>query len=273
MTDAEHVGILCTPCGEPLGDRFLCVRCTVKLAKSLRDVPLLVGALDDSMAMLTKRGPWIGDFTTSGGGEQPLRVDLKASALADELHQRLAWTVRELCEERGREYGGVYASIPLALWLAHSADSIALSDHAVDTYKDLKRILGQCWRHVDRPEDLIFLGPCNTNECLADVYAKAGDAVGVCEGCKSAHDVAYRRRWLWSQTEDSLASIDVIVLASPTIYGEKVTPARFKVWRARDKIIGVPCADGQTRYRLGDVTALLLAARLHEAEKKKRTAA
>jgi hypothetical protein len=260
--------ILCR-CGRPVGDAFICTHCTATLATRLRDVPLLVESLNDSLARLTKRGPWIGDFTTSGGGSQPL-PDLRAGELADAMHMRFQVTVRELTEHRGLTYTGVDSTIALALWLARHAVTIALSDHAAVTYKDLMQVMDAGWKHVDRKPDMIFLGPCSTNDCYADVYAKMGATHGVCEACESSHDVAYRRRWLWSQTNDALATLDEISQASLGLYGTRITAKRFRVWQARGKIVSHPSADGRERYRLGDVTALMAAAEDHARETARR---
>lgn len=257
MSGVSLAARLCM-CGEPSPNSFICHRCTSKLGKELRDVPQLMLALDDSLALLTKRGPWIGAYVKRGDDVQPLPVNLKAGELRDELHMRLQLTVRELTEERGLEYGGIDATIALALWLARHATTISLSDHAETTFKDLVGmpphsvgILGRCWQHVDRPLDQIFLGPCGTEGCELDLYARTDEKTLVCE-CTAVHDVPARKLELLKIVRDELMTAEEIAASLKAYSDVRVNLETLRKWVRRGKI-NPHDVGGQAMYNCGQV--------------------
>lgn len=258
-----------TTCGEPITDAYACASCANLLALRLADVDELVDCLNDALALRTRRGLWLPEYVRISGAEQPLRVNLAAGDLADQLHTRIVATVRALAEH-GTTYDGPTDTPHAAAWLAVHVTDLTGFDADGTLYLDLHHALLRCWRCIDRQPDSIYLGPCMTGTCSDDVYAAPGTQHGVCEGCGSSHDVAYRRRWLWQQAADLLATENLICLASDTVWGEHLTPRRFAVWRTRGRIHPRPCADGHDRYRLGDVTTLIAAAALAATEKRQR---
>ena len=151
----------------------------------------------------------------------------------------------------------------LGPWLARAA--VTLRDEP-EQVAFLIRLVRWGSAVVDRPEDLVYLGPCDSwisasARCDRDLYAKASEGEVTCWDCGNTILVRGRREKLRRRAESSLAPASDIARALTTL-GAPVTPKTIQKWVERGRLSarGTRVVDGRSvrLFRVGDVEKLAL---------------
>lgn len=147
-----------------------------------------------------------------------------------------------------------------AVWLAKNVNAIACDEAAGLCYGEIKHVIDEIERMINRPENVVECGPCPTinadqTECAVGLRAKRGDAEVSCWKCKQTHNVKHLieqaledcKRWLWSESEilDIMAQI-----------GEQIPRGTWWNWRTRGLIESRNEWDAEPRFWLEDARLL-----------------
>ena len=117
-----------------------------------------------------------------------------------------------------------------------------------DNASDLREKVRKC---LDRPEAPTYLGPCQTSECVGELYVSAGKDSGRCRICGEAFTVSEQREWLDVQLDARLMTQAEIVRALKVL-GTPVEFPTIRQWVKRGRL--TETEDGL--YRLADAQAL-----------------
>lgn len=149
--------------------------------------------------------------------EQPLQVNLRASAIlddADDILDRWCKTISTMRQTRWIPVrcvppgyigplrrgwrrlpaGYIATSADKATWLAAHVRTIALHDQAGTCYTQISRIIARIERTINRPRKRIFLGACPTwidddqRVCGRELDAPEGDIEVTCIDCGHTHN-------------------------------------------------------------------------------------
>ena len=211
----------------------------------------------------------------------PLMIHTEASRLLDNVHATLVRWVQDICDSRGVDYPGARmyprefigplpegavrghatgATRSAALWLAKNVSAIACDESAGMCYAEIKQIIDEIERQINRPENQIECGPCPTidedqQRCAVGLRAKPGDVEVTCWKCKQTHNVRKLidqaledcKRLLFSESEilDIMAQI-----------GEHIPRGTWWSWRSRGVIESRNEWDAEPKYWLEDARLL-----------------
>lgn len=117
-------------------------------------------------------------------------------------------------------------------------------------------------RAVDKPLQLIFVGPCD--KCSCDLYAHPRSLTVACRQveCDAEYRVEERREWLLLMARDQLLSAAEISRALPGLMPrqQKLTSSMVRGWAHHGRLAPKPPHPDkprEPRYRLGDVLIIL----------------
>jgi hypothetical protein len=139
------------------------------LVSLLREIPDLV---DDLAITVTRQDRTAkgGVRIRSGSDEQPLPLNVTASAASDGLRNELAGWARHVCESRGITYEGSDSIIGIGKWLDQNVVSLAMTEGSEKAYDDIEGAMGRCRRAMDLPADDVI--------CVSHaMYAEARNAL------------------------------------------------------------------------------------------------
>ena len=207
----------------------------------------------------------------------PMMAHLEASRLLDNVHATLVRWVQDICDSRGISYPGprmyprdfvgplpfgavrghaTSATRSAAIWLAKHVSAIACDESAGMCYAEIKRVIDDIERMINRPEYTVECGPCPTigedrQLCAVGLRAKPGDIEVTCWKCKQTHNVQKLiaqaledcKRLLYSEREllDIMAQI-----------GERIPRGTWWNWRSRGVIKSRNEWDAEPKYWLED---------------------
>lgn len=232
-------------CGEAGEASYLCPACTRVLANDLRELPSLVSELEVTLSR--QRGTDYAGQTGGHGGETPLPIHAGAYADGWVLRNTLSTWARVLLEQGGR-YSGSDDEASIAAWLNRNIEHIARSEWAPECADEIHYIVGTMRRTVDKPPDLVYLGPCNgqalvgtdgtisespldSDVCGGDVHAKPGERFGQCDECRATYDVSERNEWILALHRGRL------VTANEATMLLKIGRSRVDTWVYRKRLV------------------------------------
>jgi hypothetical protein len=254
----------CTTCPRPVPDTaFGCRDCATDLARRLDE---LAGVLPELGVTVARQDRLTAGGARPSGDEQPLPYNPGAAERGRAIQGELVTWARHVHGESGRVLPGTVGSA-VARYLARAANWMRYRQEWPEYHAALRPLLGSTLHLVDRPAELVYLGPCNTGGedgtmCTADVYAKPGAAKGICRACEVVHDVAESREWLLDSLEDVLARPVEIAGVLQRFGDRKVGYSTIAAYVASGQLLAHgEDGHGRPRYRIGDVLDLRYPAR------------
>lgn len=261
--------IVCQHCGKP-AQAYLCGSCIDELRAMLTGLPRWIEYLTDAITGQARLGTSDGPRTKSD--EQPLRINLRASSLGDDVHATLVAIVRTVEDSHGLRITGPTDSAGLARWLAQHVTAIAAHEAAAEHYVDVQRIILDIEHRINRPVPPRFCGPCPAPDeddprraCGTALMAKR-DAIEVrCPTCKTTHNVERLLQRLLADVDHWRFTVSEILMIMRALE-EPLNERTFRRWRAQGKVrprgfrrpdgaIGLTrrTEDDQPLYRLAEV--------------------
>ena len=151
----------------------------------------------------------------------------------------------------------------LASWLANHVDAIAQDEAAGEIFSDVKRIVDDIERMVNRPIPPRYCGPCPTLTedqvyCSVGLFAKRDAIEIVCWKCKMTHNVEKLIQHAMRNTEGLLYSAREVQMLMAEI-GQSIPPRTWRYWRAQEKVIVRGWRGAEPMYWLSDVQELMAA--------------
>lgn len=239
--------------------------------------------IDATVARQTATGRREGARSSS----KPLPFNDRAAIVARQVHARLDVWVHALHVDG--EPWPARDVVEVSRWLLARLPKIAAHPSAAAIERDVRRVVGDLRRAVDRPADRWFMGPCDTDGCVeehllvdddgrsrtvqrpTELYADPGAEVVRCRACGAEYDIDERRAWLLAAAEDRLAHAELIGRAAPAL-GVDITPDAVRGYAFRKRIVEKGTdLQGRPLYRIGDVIAVaqdVLAKRAERFAKK-----
>lgn len=280
----------CTQC-QGNATLFLCKRCQYELHDMLHGLvagePSANGQpsagwidyLDDAAHGQTRLGESARRSTEKGS---PLMVNLRASELLTYAHSVLLEWTRDITDTTGTPHIAVYppefiGALPkhairckyrgytqtLALWLTEHVHAIASDQSAAICYREIKELITDIERAVNRPVAPRELGPCpatltdnyGERRCQTKLTAQHDQREVQCWKCKTTHDVEKlirdaldeTRDWLWTARE---------VLDFMGLIGEPITERTWRRWRTENRIQSRNETGAEPKYLLHEVREL-----------------
>jgi hypothetical protein len=211
----------------------------------------------------------IGDPQRRAGNERPLPLRLGPMEARRDLLQTLGtWSAHV-----ARRAGIPAPVADCSGFLISFLPSIQTDELAGQMADECGYAVLTAQRAVDRPLQLIYVGPCDL--CTADLYAHPKSLTVACRqsDCDAEYRVADRREWLLDKAKDQLLSAAEISRALPGLLPQqkKLTDAMIRGWAHRGRIAQRPphpAKPREPRYRLGDVIDILSEVMAKEASKK-----
>jgi hypothetical protein len=241
----------CVSCARPLANAFVCAGCLAGLIADLDAVPELLVQLEVTYARLHRLG-----IPSEGRGEQ-LPYHVPASEARYVLGDTLRAQASALSSSRGLDLP-IYLSwrnpAGHARWLGRHADSIRLDEDAEKIIDEIADAVAMARRTIDRPPELVVLGPCGVEGCTRIVYAPIEAERASCDACLAEHDVDERRTELLDAAADQLVTATTALGWSRALM--KTSPPRgtFDSWVSRGRVLSRgPDRQGHHLYRFGEV--------------------
>lgn len=122
------------------------------LVSLLREIP---GIVDDLATTITRqdRTEKVAQRLRSGNHEQPLPINLNASAAGDSLRNELAGWARLVCDSRGVTFVGPDSIVGISRWLDKNVVSLAMTEGSEEAYCGIDEAMANCRRAMDLPDD------------------------------------------------------------------------------------------------------------------------
>jgi hypothetical protein len=250
----------------------------------LSELPRLTTHLAEAATGQTRLGE---PARRSRSDEQPIRINLRASDLLDQVNGTLVRWVQDLCDSHGityraltilepgfdgvveqgeviSEYGGDTAK--LAFWLARNINAITAGEDAGQCFDEIHAAVHRILTVINRPIPPRFCGPCpsphpddESKRCNHQLTAK-GDALEVkCPQCANVHYTDALLTRMENEIGHMRFTVDEIHLMMAK-FGEPLSDRTFRHWRKLGKIkpSGFRRANEQSipMYRLSDVISL-----------------
>lgn len=239
---------------------FLCNNHITELRDMFADLPRLANHLAEAATGQARLGE---RSRRSRSDDSPMRVNLKASDLLDQVNATLVRWVRDICDSRGVTYRALRIVAPslecdlepdevrseydgdtakLALWLAKHVDSVAADESAGMCFDEIHAHIGRILVTINRPIPPRFCGPCPTpdpvddrRQCGMALMAKR-DAVEVrCPQCSSTHNVELLMRRLLADVDHWRFTRKEVLLIMSTL-GDKLSERTFQHWRKHNVV-------------------------------------
>lgn len=256
---------------------FLCGRHVTELAEMLTDLPRLAQHLDEAATGQTRLGE---RARRTRSDEAPMRVNLRASSLAERINATVVRWAQQLCEDRGIEYRAprIYPTawpdpVPadavvsdyatpfarVCYWLARNVNAIAAGEDAGDCFADVHAAIGGVLRVINRPIPPRFCGPCpaphpddEARRCGEALMASREAARVRCRACGADHDVDARLHALLTEVDHWRFTAAEILMIMETL-GDPLPPRTFRHWRQTSVVrpAGWRRPDGRVSLRSG----------------------
>ncbi|MBU8819562.1 hypothetical protein KL864_27120 [Mycolicibacterium goodii] len=183
--------IVCQHCGKP-AQAYLCGSCTDELRAMLTGLPRWIEYLTDAITGQARLGT--GDSPRTKSDEQPLRINLRASSLGDDVHATLVAIVRTVEDSHGLRVTGPTDSASLARWLAEHVTALAAHEAAAEHYVDVQRIILDIEHRINRPVPPKLWGRCmatiDGKDCGTSIYGRRDAIEVVCpnRACRTTYN-------------------------------------------------------------------------------------
>lgn len=234
---------------------FLCNACTGELRDMFYDLPRLAAHLAEAATGQTRLGE---PTRRTKSDEQPMRVNLRASDLVDNVNRTLVRWVQEITDQRGVTYRAIRIHPPgyvgylepgdmvseygsdtakLAFWLGQHTDSIAGDEAAGDCFREIRDHMTRILATINRPVPPRFCGPCpashpddDRKRCSTALMAKRDAIEVVCPCCETTHNVDDLMRRLLAEVDHFRLTRKEVLLIMATL-GDKLSDRTFRHWR------------------------------------------
>lgn len=246
----SETGTKCQHCGAK-SQLFLCRTHIDELREMFTDLPRLAAHLAEAATGQTRLGE---RSRRAKSDDSPMRVNLTASGLLDQVNGTLVRLVRDVSAGRGEPYrAGCGATDPaasgynsdttkLSLWLAHHVDDLAGVDTAGARFDEIHAHIGRILSVINRPIPPRFCGPCPTvddqddrRQCGMALMARR-DAVEVrCPQCGETHNVELLLRRLLAEVDHWRFTRKEILMIMDTL-GDRLHERTFQRWRKENVI-------------------------------------
>lgn len=237
----------CVTCARPVDNpaAFSCKACAELGRQQLHDIADAAPAARDVVNGQSRRGP-----AMSGGGGGRIPVNLGAAARLDAVQNELTTWARIVRASCGGAFGHGHPLEAAARYLAGHMDWLRHERTAGDALRDIAACERITMGIVDPRADRRYLGPCRTDGCEADIYARVGLSYATCRTCDALHAVAERRAWLDGEVRRHSYTAAEIAEA----YG--IRAGTIRVWAHRGRVVADGEVDDRPTYPLGEVLDL-----------------
>jgi hypothetical protein len=192
------------------------------------------------------------------GDEQPMRLNLKASRLLDDVHNTLATWIRHLCESRGMETPALKRESELCGWLHVNASAIAADEAAGECFRDVDNIVIRIERAINRPFPPRLCGPCPT---ITEKRARCGlqlraprEAIEVtCPQCQITHNVERLEIALYNEISGQMFTVPELARVVLPRLGEPVPRSTLHYWLEKGHLHPAGYRENQPMVKLSDV--------------------
>lgn len=248
-------------CGRPADGYYLCRWCADELHHSLGTVPTLADELDITVTRQTALGDPLP--VSNPSTVQPLPYDPNAAECVWVLRDTLTVWAHVIADHIGHTVDA--GDLPaLADWLRARVHSVRTHTAAGECFDELCHAIRYGWSTVDRRIGWVFIGPCTSDGCTADLYARADpdnpgridphQTVVSCRDCGARWNAETRRDWLLEQLRDATATAREIACAAGTIAGREINVKTIRSWCHQGRIaIRGRTPGGRPLHRIGDV--------------------
>jgi hypothetical protein len=263
----------CQRCGAKSA-LFLCNNHTDELRDMFNELPRLAHHLAEAATGQTRLGE---PARRTRSDEQPMRINLRASDLLDDVNRILVRWVQDMCDSHRVIYhapeDGDGDTAKLAIWLGHNVNAIAAGDDAGMCMDEISGAVHRILTTINRPIPPRFCGPCpsahpedEARQCNMALMARR-DAIDVrCPQCTNTHNVDYLLRRLLTEVDHWRFTVKEVLMIMETL-GDPVHVRTFQRWRKLGivKPAGYKRVDGRVvikahqgdntepMYRLADV--------------------
>ncbi len=219
------------------------------------DLPRLAKHLEEAATGQTK----LGEPTRRGkSDEQPMRVNLRASDLVDNVNQTLVRWVQDITEHRALTYQAPRIFPPgyvgylesgdmvseystdtakLSFWLGQHTESVAGGEDAGQCFNEIRDHMTRILATINRPTPPRFCGPCpashpddDRRQCTTALMAKRDATEVKCPQCKTTHNIDELLRRLMADVEHWRFTRKEVLLIMATL-GDKLSDRTFRHWR------------------------------------------
>lgn len=238
--------------------------------------PGLYEDLIDTLARKDHTGGGLPIGGSGGGAGTGVTFHQKASELKDAIDNEISTWARDVAAINGRPLTATTIR-DAAAWLAARGTLLAAHPAADELHRGITRLVRAAARCVDRAPERVYLGQCGnvTDDvvCEQDIYVLPGRPLAQCDACGAVWSVRDRRDYLLANVADQLATPPEISKALSRL-GQHVTESMIygyahRATVSRPKLTGYPPHPRdprqRTRYRIGDVRAILDALSQEEA--------
>lgn len=188
--------------------------------------------------------------------ERPVPFHDKASDLAHDLNGLLNEWIHRVCAARVVEWPGFMRTPQAAHWMSNHHVYLALTDGADQFFADLKDVVKQCTRLVDRPPGTVYAGPCpskGSGTWCGDLYVRPGATNVKCEHCDKTWDVSELREFMMEDARQTLGTAAELAGILPWFMDEPINRKRISYLVRRKLVTPRPSVDGVERYQLGEI--------------------
>lgn len=276
----------------------VCGRCADELLTDLVHVPGIALALEAAHGRQLRFGasvlpPSFGLDGVEREEESALPFDPRASEAAAMLLDTLTRWADLIAGARGL-FRPLDTWTALPAWLCGQVSWLRSAECGPEAVVKVRGAIRQARLVVDRPPDLVYVGPCSAlvrtaprvcgcgvdltdqagllavtcpgcarvfapRVCGADLYARPGRDVTevACRECGARFPIGDRRAWLLEQAQDRLLPATELARAIDGL-GVDVTPSAIWKWKERGRLVPHGAdALGHPLYRVGDVMDLV----------------
>ena len=253
----------CQRCGAK-STLFLCNNHTDELRDMFNELPRLASHLAEAATGQTRLGE---PARRTRSDEQPMRINLRASDLLDDVNRILVRWVQDMCDSHAVVYrapdDGDGDTAKLAIWLGHNVNAIAAGDDAGMCMDEISAAVHRILTTINRPIPPRFCGPCpsphpddDSRRCNYQLTAR-GDAIEItCPQCTNTHNTDDLWQRMLIEVGPMRFTVEEIH-AMMSRFGEPLSDRTFRHWRkiGTVKPSGYRRHDGKTTamYRLSDV--------------------
>lgn len=283
-------------CDRPTHNQYVvCTACLAGLRADLRELPELLPELEVTLTRQNASGaeavPEPPEEARTKDGPPAATTVLMFRPLASDvgrhLHESLDVWARHLLEaldidpidalgprpEHRTTSPGPW-TLELAAWLERHPDGIATNPDAGALVENLRYAIEDV-RRIVFPRQLAYCGPCE-EKCGEQLYAPHGAEHVRCRVCRRRWVIADRLAELSERAHGMLLSAEEMARALPRIAANiaipPLTAAQIRGFAFRGRLARHPYPRGETRYKVGEVIALMHLLLAEEQDRQARRA-
>ena len=255
-------------CGSTPNDGdYLCPACVSDLTKLLAETDSIVGELVAAIPRASLTASYGERVSASGSLHAPLPINdgaLDAHMALDKYLMRTALELAKVTRVRltGRDSSG------LASYLLTHIGTLRRQDWAGTVAKELYKLLEACVRVTLKAENKQFAGTCQTPECGAELFVRAGADDARCKVCGAEYAAVQQwrdtaKRYAQDTESGILGYPATLAQRLARVHNETITAEHIRLLASRGVLVRAnpeTGADGKKlrpMYRLGDVKKLV----------------